>query len=157
MKKLMLTCAILCAVSLIASAQDKSAPTPAQSAPAGAQPAPPPPAMRPPGPNPEQMAQQRANGAKTDLNLNEDQYKKAYDAELEFSKVQLQARMRPAPGTPRPDRAAMQQAIQKANTDKDAKYKEFLTADQWTKYDAGRPKMPPPPAPAAPAPVPATK
>ena len=157
MKKLMLTCAILCAVSLIASAQDKSAPTPAQSAPAGAQPAPPPPAMRPPGPNPEQMAQQRANSFKTDLSLNEDQYKKAYDAELEFSKVLVKARMRPAPGTPRPDRAAMQQAIQKANTDKDAKYKEFLTADQWTKYDAGRPKMPPPPAPTAPAPVPATK
>ena len=165
MKKLMLTCAILCAISGIATAQDNAAPNMAQPAPGGAPP--PPPQARPmrPGPNPAMMAEQRAKSMQNQLALTDDQYKKAYDAELEFCTVLVQARNRPAPGAPRANPAEMQQAIQKANVTKEAKYKEMLNADQWTKYQASNPKMPtppPPPAatqPAAPAPasVPASK
>lgn len=148
MKKIIITCAMITSVSMIASAQDMKPSGPTPSAPQTTM------APRPPmsPANSEQMQQRMAEGQAKNMErqfaLNAEQYKGVYQACLDFSKGMGEMR---GPGkTPKPgDR-------EKLEATRDAKFKQILTSEQYAKYETTRQRrMPPPgaPAPAAQPPV----
>jgi hypothetical protein len=129
MKKLIITCALLTSASMLSFAQS------AQTSPAQAQPNAAAPQMQNrQRPTPEQMAERRANAAKTQYALNDEQYKGIYAAELDFFSQMQAARangQQPAPGQ-----------AQQMSMAKDAKYKTIMTPEQYQKYSATRRPQP---------------
>ncbi len=89
---------------------------------------------------PEQMAERRAQMYKKQYELNDEQYKGVYEAELDFVKQVQQIR---ASG-----KQATQPQMQQLAADKDAKFKKVMTPEQYTKYTAARQPGAQPPAPA---------
>lgn len=131
MKKLIFTCAILAAGSVISFAQSAKKATAAQAAPTNAN-----------NVSPEKMAEGRSKGYAKFLNLNDVQTKAVYEAELDYWKQQQT-------GTANGGVIGTGQAAQMEMA-KDMRFKTALTPEQYAKYEATKPK---PGAPMSPAPV----
>ncbi|MCW3120994.1 MAG: hypothetical protein JWQ38_486 [Flavipsychrobacter sp.] len=145
MKKIMLTCAMICAVSVVSFAQNanQSVSTPSGQNLANL-------------PSTTQMGEGRAKDMKIQYNLTDAQYKKSAAIETEFFNQQRVLHNNYATN---PNNGNNGQAVQNKMIElmaqKDAKYKQMMTAEQYAKYDAGRPKMSAAPASqAAPATAP---
>ena len=123
MKKIIITCAVLCFGTAVSFAQDAA--TPATQA----QPVMPMRANQSPL-TPEQHAQRLAKRDEAMFQLNPDQSKKVYDVEFEFVSAMEKFRSE----NKQPNQAEREAIMNK----KDAKMKEILTADQYTKYDMSR-------------------
>ena len=136
MKKLILNTVLFSCCAIAAVAQDVKSKVGA--APQGAMQAPPRP--RRSMASPEMMAEKRSKMMQTQLGLNADQTKVAYQAELEFAQAYLAS----AANGSQPGEGQMNQMI----ITKNQKYKSVLTAEQYAKYETMMPKMPatlPPP------------
>lgn len=118
MKKLILTCTLVVSACVVSFAQNVQS---AQTAPASNRTA----AM-----NPEKAAELRAKRYQQQLGLTDDQYKKVYDAELEYVKADMSFRSSGQPVPPGPA-----QQMQMAH---DQKFQGILTPDQYSKYDKMR-------------------
>ena len=118
MKKLIITCALLTAASIVSFAQDTKAPTP-QPMPHNGLPV-----------STEQMAMRRSKMDEKMYNLTPEQTKGAYDIELEFTKTMEKFRAMGQPVS-KNEQVKMQQT-------RDAKMKTLLNAEQYAKYDAQR-------------------
>jgi hypothetical protein len=120
MKKLILTCAVLVAATM-SFAQDAKTSTGAAAAPG---------ATRQQSMTAEKAAEMRAKRYQQTLGLSDDQYKKVYDAELEYVKQDQAFR---ASGQPVPQGPAQQMMMAH-----DQKFQSVLSADQYAKYDKMR-------------------
>ena len=143
MKKLIITCALITSASRVSFAQSQQ---PANQAPSVG----PSSTANRPMPTPEFMAQRRTTMYERQLNLTPEQSKSVYDVELNFVKQEQAVRANGG----QPDMAQHQQMMMA----KDEQFKKILTADQYTKYDALRPRpgvqpVPGTPAPGTPAPA----
>jgi len=129
MKKIILSSVLLVSFCAISFAQAKQ---PGNTTQFTAQPAPPP---LPPGmPSPQEMAQQRAKAVQEQYKLNNEQYNGVFKAELDFFTQERQLRTSGQMGNSQ---------IQKLTMERDQKYQQVMTKEQFAKYDATRPKMPP--------------
>lgn len=142
MKKLMITCFLVGAASVVSFAQ--ATPGSKPQAPGASAATMQQHAGSPISPN--QMAERRAKMDEKEYSLTPEQYKGVYDIELEFAKSMEQYRAQ-----------GQQPGIGQRNNllaRKDAKMKAVLTPEQFAKYDAARnkermaPMAPPPPPPA---------
>jgi hypothetical protein len=132
MKKLITTCVLLTSVSMLSFGQSKVLSHSSSRAPRGTAAAPGSsqgmPGLSAEG---EKAAGVRAENYRKKLGLNEEQYKAAYQAELDYER-QLETAIGnggPGPGT------AMQMGM-----GRDQRYKNTLTADQYAKYETLKPK-----------------
>jgi hypothetical protein len=115
MKKLILTCALLTSVSLLSFGQNANSNQNAAPATSRAQ-----------GPSVEKIAEMKANRYKQQLALNDEQYKKVYEAELEFLKADQSFRSGGQTVPPGP--------AQQMQMTHDQKFQQALTPEQYTKY-----------------------
>lgn len=123
MKKLVLTCAFITTASIVFAQAPHAQPQNAQAhAPVASSTR----AM----PSPEQLAERRAKTYQANLGLNPDQYKKVYDAELEYAKADQYFR---ANGQEVPAGPAQQMMMTH-----DQKLQAALTPEQYTKYEKVR-------------------
>jgi hypothetical protein len=127
MKKLIITCALLTSASMLSFAQSTQTPATTAAQPNGAPQA----HAQQQRPTAEQIAERHAQADKKQFNLDDNQYKGVYTAELEYYKQMLD--MRDKGTQPTPDQA------QKLRTDKDAKIKAVMTPEQYAKYNNNRP------------------
>ena len=126
MKKLIITCALVTSASMVSFAQaNQTTQTTTSQAASNAS------AQN--MPSPEQMAERHAKAYEQQLKLTPEQYKGVYQAELDFTKQHQQ--MRANGGQPGSGQ------VMQMNMAKDQKFKQILTAEQYAKYDATRPKM----------------
>ena len=88
---------------------------------------------RPQQPQPEQMAERRAQIYKKQYDLNDQQYKGVYSAELEYMKQMMDMRAKGQQPTMEQNQQMM--------AAKDAKFKNVMTPDQYTKYSSSRPQQ----------------
>jgi hypothetical protein len=84
-------------------------------------------------PQPEQMAERRAQIYKKQYDLNEQQYKGVYGAELDYMKQMMDMRAKGQQPTPEQNQQML--------TAKDEKFKNAMSAEQYTKYSASRPQQ----------------
>ena len=136
MKKLIITCFLVSSASLVSFAQNSEQATTAPKTATTATAAPAPVRKMP---SPEQIAERRAKSEEKQYQLSADQYKGVYQAELEY--MQHVQQVHNSGG--KLDQAQLTQM----NTTKDEKFKKIMTPEQYTKYNASKPK----PATAAPA------
>ena len=135
MKKLILTCALLTSASMLSFAQSTQSQvtmTPQPNATAQ-QPATPQPVARQQQPQPEQMAERRAQIYKKQYDLNDQQYKGVYNAELEYMKQMMDMRSKGQQPTPEQNQQMM--------ASKDAKFRNAMSQEQYAKYSATRPQQ----------------
>ena len=119
MKKLITTCVLLAAVSMVSVAHpQKAGNTKGNKATTATS-------------TPEQIAEKNAKMHQTELGLTPDQYKGVYNAELERARQDAQART--GGGTPG-DGQVMQM-----NISRDQRIKAAVTADQFAKYQSLHP------------------
>lgn len=132
MKKLIITCALLTSVSAISFAQTKGVSNSMSFDAAGSK------AAAPAQPTAAQSlsaagnaaAQKRAKMYEKKLGLTENQYTSAYSAEMEYER---QLEVEKANGGPGPGNGYQMGLA------RDYRYKSFLTADQYKKYETLRP------------------
>ena len=142
MKKLIITCALLSAASMIATAQTVQKPQSTTAVQAG-------PHAMPPQMTAEQKAERRARGEEKQLGLTPEQYKSVYAADLEMMKKMDEMR---ASGQPSKEKY---EALSK---ERDEKMKAILTPEQMAKFQGmmnrQHPQAPPAMTPAtAPKPM----
>ncbi len=120
MKKIIVTCALISATSVMSFAQ-ASKTVNANNTPASHQ----------AGPTAEQIAERQTLTLEKQLNLNPEQRKTIYAAELDVARQRMQMR---AAGVEMGEGQAMQMAM-----GLDQKIKAALTAEQYAKYEKMRP------------------
>lgn len=135
MKKLIITCALLTCASLVSFGQN-SQPAPASTTMHARPP------MGAPTMSIEQRAERHARSEEKQLNLSPEQYKSAYEAELEMTKKVEELK---ATGQPK------KEDFMAVNAQKEEKFKRIFTAEQMVKYQAMNNRQHPAPAPNAPA------
>ena len=137
MKKLIITCAILAWGSAASFAQTQQTTTmvPQQGA-ASSKASQVSPTVR--QVQVEQIAERRAKIYQQEYGLNAEQYKKSYDAELEYMKEQMHFRQE--------NKQPSQEDVTRLNMIKDQKYKAFLNKDQYQKYISASNRQPMQPA-----------
>lgn len=123
MKKLIITCALLTAASMVSFAQN----TPTGMEPGAAQTAQQP---RPMPATPEEMATRRTKVDEKMFNLTPDQMKGVHDIELEFCTANQKFRSE----AKQPTKEEMEGIM----TKRDQKMKAILTPDQYAKYEVTR-------------------
>lgn len=125
MKKLILTCSFITATCIISFGQTVEASR--QNGNGAAQ------ATARQSATPETIAARKARTYQKQLGLTEEQYKGIYNAELNYAQQYQMARANGGNG-PGPGQAMQMQM------GKDQRFKSILTADQYAKYEAAKPK-----------------
>ena len=121
MKKLITTCVLVAAASMVSFAQSKQAAT---------QPVAPKSAHAAATPTPEQIADKHAKMYQQQYGLTPEQYKGVYQAELDYARQDQQVRQngnQPGEGQ-----------VAQMGMARDQRFKAVMSADQYSKYEAAK-------------------
>jgi hypothetical protein len=121
MKKLIITCALISAASVVSFAQNTTGQQTSAGAPQG---------TTRQAPTVEQAAEMRAKAYQNQLGLSDAQYKGIYAAELDFIKQDQASRANGG----RPTAGQTSQLMM----GKEQKFKSIMTAEQYSKYEQGK-------------------